>query len=123
MGRRWLPGIAAAVTPFGERSGARREAKPMIGPRLRDVRDGLQGHKAHMPHFLSEVRLAGLRGIDGLRGVRIPGVRACRRQWQREIDRVARRGVRLQGAGRRSQGVRSLGAVSRLPPPGRAAAG
>ena len=39
----------------------------MIEKRLRKLWDQLQGKKPHLPHFLSEVRLQGIRGIDNLR--------------------------------------------------------
>ena len=41
----------------------------MIEKRLKDLWEQLQGKKPHFPHFLSEIRLAGLRGIDDLRVV------------------------------------------------------
>lgn len=41
----------------------------MIERRLRDLWDGLQGKKPHLPHFLAEIHLRGIRGIDGLRVV------------------------------------------------------
>ena len=37
--------------------------------RLRALWDQLQGKKPHMPHFLSEIYLEGIRGIDDLRVV------------------------------------------------------
>ena len=39
----------------------------MIERRLRNLWGHLQGKKPHMPHFLSAVRLQGIRGIDDLR--------------------------------------------------------
>ena len=39
----------------------------MIERRLRRLGDHLQAKKPHMPHFLSAVRLQGIRGIDDLR--------------------------------------------------------
>lgn len=39
----------------------------MVEQRFRRLAEQLQGKKPHMPHFLSEVRLAGIRGIDDLR--------------------------------------------------------
>ena len=41
----------------------------MIERRLRDLWDQLQGKKPHLPDFLTEVRLKGIRGIDDLRVV------------------------------------------------------
>ena len=41
----------------------------MIERRLRDLWDQLQGKKPHLPHFLAEIHLKGIRGIDGLRVV------------------------------------------------------
>ena len=41
----------------------------MVTPRLRELSEKLQGKKPHMPHFLSELRLEGIRGIDDLRVV------------------------------------------------------
>ena len=41
----------------------------MIDRRFRDLASRLQGKKPHMPHFLQEVRLRGIRGIDDLRVV------------------------------------------------------
>ena len=41
----------------------------MIEKRLKDLWERLQGKKPHLPHFLAEIHLAGLRGIDGLRVV------------------------------------------------------
>ena len=38
-----------------------------IDRRLRDLWAQLQGKKPHMPHFLAEARLMGIRGIDDLR--------------------------------------------------------
>ena len=38
----------------------------MLERRLQDLWINLQGKKAHMPHFLSEVRIDGLRGIHDL---------------------------------------------------------
>ena len=39
----------------------------MIERRLRKLAEHLQAKKAHMPHFLSKIRLQGIRGIDDLR--------------------------------------------------------
>lgn len=39
----------------------------MIENRLRTLWSQLQGKKPHMPHFLNELRLQGIRGIDDLR--------------------------------------------------------
>ena len=39
----------------------------MMERRLRQLWDQLQGKKPHLPHFLSEIRLQGLRGIADLR--------------------------------------------------------
>ena len=39
----------------------------MIERRFRSLWERVQGKKPHMPHFLSEVRLQGIRGIDDLR--------------------------------------------------------
>ena len=39
----------------------------MIERRLKDLWVRLQGKKPHFPHFLSDVRLQGIRGIDDLR--------------------------------------------------------
>ena len=39
----------------------------MIERRFRKLWERLQGKKPHMPHFLSEIRLSGIRGIDDLR--------------------------------------------------------
>ena len=39
----------------------------MMERRLRDLWDQLQGKKPHLPDFLTEVRLKGIRGIDDLR--------------------------------------------------------
>ena len=39
----------------------------MIEWRFRKLWERLQGKKPHMPHFLSEIRLQGIRGIDDLR--------------------------------------------------------
>ena len=39
----------------------------MVERRLRQLWDQLRGKKPHLPHFLSEIRLRGLRGIDNLR--------------------------------------------------------
>ncbi|MCY4631659.1 MAG: ATP-binding protein, partial [bacterium] len=39
----------------------------MIEQRLRELWDQLRGRKPHVPHFLSEIRLQGLRGIKHLR--------------------------------------------------------
>ena len=41
----------------------------MIERRFRSLWERLQGKKPHMPHFLSEVHLQGIRGIDDLRVV------------------------------------------------------
>ncbi len=41
----------------------------MMERRLRQLWDQLRGKKPHLPHFLSEIRLRGLRGIDDLRVV------------------------------------------------------
>ena len=41
----------------------------MIEKRLRDLWSNLQGKKPHLPHFLTEMRLDGIRGINGLRVV------------------------------------------------------
>ncbi|MGR3913432.1 MAG: AAA family ATPase [Gammaproteobacteria bacterium] len=40
---------------------------PMIEKRLKKLWENLQGKKPHMPSFLREIRLHGIRGIDGLR--------------------------------------------------------
>ena len=39
----------------------------MIEKRLRELWDNLQGKKPHLPHFLSEIYLDGIRGLDDLR--------------------------------------------------------
>ena len=39
----------------------------MIEGRLRELWDSLQGKKPHLPHFLSEIYLDGIRGLDNLR--------------------------------------------------------
>ena len=39
----------------------------MIERRFRRLWEQLQGKKPHLPHFLSEIRLRGIRGIDDLR--------------------------------------------------------
>ena len=39
----------------------------MIERRLEELWDSLQGKKPHLPHFLSEIYLDGLRGLDSLR--------------------------------------------------------
>ncbi len=39
----------------------------MIERRLRELWDSLQGKKPHLPHFLSEIYLDGIRGLDDLR--------------------------------------------------------
>ncbi len=41
----------------------------MIERRLRELWEQLQGKKPHLPHFLAEVHLNGIRGIDNLRTV------------------------------------------------------
>ena len=41
----------------------------MIERRLREIWDSLQGKKQHLPHFLSEIRLDGIRGFNNLRVV------------------------------------------------------
>ncbi len=41
----------------------------MIEKRLRDLWEQLQGKKPHLPHFLAEIHLQGIRGIDDLRVV------------------------------------------------------
>ena len=41
----------------------------MIDKRFRELWEQLQGKKPHLPHFLAEVRLRGIRGIDDLRVV------------------------------------------------------
>ena len=41
----------------------------MIERRFKDLWEQLQGKKLHLPHFLTEVRLKGIRGIDDLRVV------------------------------------------------------
>lgn len=39
----------------------------MIEKRLRELWNSLQGKKPHLPHFLSEIYLDGIRGLDDLR--------------------------------------------------------
>ncbi len=41
----------------------------MIERRLRDLWQRLQGKKPHLPHFLAEIHLEGIRGIDDVRVV------------------------------------------------------
>lgn len=41
----------------------------MIERRLRTLWDTLQGKKPHLPHFLSEIYLDGIRGLNNLRVV------------------------------------------------------
>ena len=41
----------------------------MIERRFRDLWERLQGKKPHLPHFLAEIHLAGIRGIDDVRVV------------------------------------------------------
>ena len=43
--------------------------QPMIERRFSDLWGQLQGKKPHLPHFLAEIRLQGIRGIDDLRVV------------------------------------------------------
>jgi len=38
----------------------------MAGKHFRDIWDQLRGKKPHMPHFLSTIRLQGIRGINDL---------------------------------------------------------
>ena len=39
----------------------------MIERRLKELWGNLQGKKPHLPHFLSEIRLDGIRGLNNLR--------------------------------------------------------
>lgn len=39
----------------------------MIERRLRDLWERLQGKKPHLPHFLAEIHLEGIRGIEDVR--------------------------------------------------------
>ena len=39
----------------------------MIERRFRDLWERLQGKKPHLPHFLAEIHLEGIRGIDDVR--------------------------------------------------------
>lgn len=39
----------------------------MIERRLHGIWERLQGKKPHLPHFLAEVQLKGIRGIENLR--------------------------------------------------------
>ena len=39
----------------------------MLEKRLEELWRGLQGKKPHLPHFLSEIRLDGIRGFSNLR--------------------------------------------------------
>ena len=39
----------------------------MIDNRFRSLWEQLQGKKPHLPHFLSEIHLDGIRGIHNLR--------------------------------------------------------
>ena len=41
----------------------------MIERRFRDLWERLQGKKPHLPHFLADIHLAGIRGIDDVRVV------------------------------------------------------
>ncbi len=41
----------------------------MIERRLRELWERLQGKKPHLPHFLGEIRLGGIRGMDDVRVV------------------------------------------------------
>ena len=41
----------------------------MLEKRFQDLGERLQGKKPHMPHFLDELRIQGIRGIDDLRVV------------------------------------------------------
>ena len=41
----------------------------MIERRLEGLWSNLQGKKPHLPHFLSEIRLDGIRGFNNLRVV------------------------------------------------------
>ncbi len=41
----------------------------MIERRFREIWEQLQGKKPHLPHFLGEIHLSGIRGIDNLRTV------------------------------------------------------
>ena len=43
--------------------------QPMIERRFSDLWGQLQGKKPHLPHFLAEIHLQGIRGIDDLRVV------------------------------------------------------
>ena len=53
--------------PAGQAWPVRQKEAIMIDRRLRRLWDRLQGRKPQMPHFLSEVHLAGIRGIEDLR--------------------------------------------------------
>ena len=39
----------------------------MIERRFGDLWQQLQGKKPHLPHFLAEIHLRGIRGVDDLR--------------------------------------------------------
>ena len=43
------------------------EDRTMIERRFRDLWERLQGKKPHLPHFLAEIHLEGIRGIDDVR--------------------------------------------------------
>ena len=59
----------------------------MIEKQLRELWDNLQGKKPHLPHFLSEIRLDGIRGLDNLRVlIDYPRERHCRRKRHWKIN-------------------------------------
>ena len=39
----------------------------MIERRFKDLWERLQGKKPHLPHFLAEIHLEGIRGIEDVR--------------------------------------------------------
>ena len=84
----------------------------MIERRFGDIWQPLQGKKPHLPHFLAEIHLRGIRGIDDLRVVLdypVSVIAAATPAASRPS--CSRPRVCLPRAGRRGQGLRAVDSV------------
>ena len=96
----------------------------MIERRLSDLWGQLQGKKPHLPHFLAEIHLEGIRGIDELRIVfDYPVTVVAGGNASGKSTVLFRRSLRLQGAGSGGPGLRPVHSLPGLPAQGRGAGG
>ena len=87
----------------------------MIERRLKALWERLQGKKPHLPHFLTEIHLQGIRGIDDLRVVfdyPVSVIAGGNASGKSTVLFAAACAYKVPGA--RDEGLRPLDALSRL---------